>query len=335
MTEGADNARTQPAVATVIGRDLKRPESVLATASGDVFCSGGAHGVVRICPDGRQFRLAPQTEIGGMPVLANGIALRSDGSFLVANIADGGGLLELDPDGFRLFHPVSDGSASPPVNFVTIDEIGRVWVTVSSTFTPRSLAYRPDIANGYVALIENGKMRVVLEGLAYTNEVRADYAGGWLYIAETMGQRISRVRLDEKGVHGQPELFARMPRGAFVDGLEIDAEGGVLAACIISSELLRIDPEGEITVVAGERVDGWVDEVEAAFQRGALDRPHLDTSPTKVLRNISSVAFAGARLDRLICGNLLSDHLPVLAAPVPGRAPVHWQVDVPLWGEPF
>ena len=151
VTDRSDNAQagstTDATIETVIGRDLERPESVLATVSGDVFCSGGAHGVVRICPDGRQFRLAPHTAVGGMPVLANGIALRHDGSFLVANIADAGGLLELDPDGLRLFHPLSDGATSPPVNFVTIDAMGRTWVTVSSTFSPRSLAYRPDVKN--------------------------------------------------------------------------------------------------------------------------------------------------------------------------------------------
>ena len=318
-----------------IGRDLRRPECVLATASGDVFCSHGDRGVARICPDGHQFALAEPTAHGGMPVLANGIALRPDGGFLVANIADAGGLFELDADGFRLFHPCSDGGTAPPVNFVTVDALGKIWVTVSSTCTPRSLAYNRHTANGYVAVIEDGNFRIALQDLAYTNEIRTDYDGGWLYIAETMGQRILRVRLDERGISGPPELFARMPRGAFVDGIELDADGGVLAACIISSELIRIDPDGGQSVVAGERIPDWVDEVETAFGAGRMDRPHLDQSPTETLRNISSVAFTGPRLDRLVCGNLLDDKLPVIPAPVPGCAPVHWTVEVPHWGNPF
>jgi len=227
-----------------IGRDLSRPESVLATANGDIYCSHGAQGVARICADGQQFALAPKTEVGGLPVLANGIAMRPDGSFLVANIADGGGLMELDADGMRLHHNCSNTGTPPPVNFVLIDALGKVWITVSSTYAPRSLAYNRQTANGYVGVIENGAFRVVLEGLAYTNEIRADYENGWLYIAETMGQRISRVRLDETGVHGTPELFATMPKGAFVDGLEVDSEGAVLAASIIASEVTRITPDG-------------------------------------------------------------------------------------------
>lgn len=320
---------------TFIGHGLMRPESVLTTSSGDVYCSHAGRGVTRILPDGRQYHLAPPTTFGGMPVAPNGIALRQDGSFLVANISDAGGLLELDRDGMRLFHPVSSGTASPPVNFVLVDELGKIWVTVSSTLTPRSLAYRSDVTNGYVALIDKGEMRIVVEGLAYTNELRADYDRGWLYIAETMARRVSRVRLDEKGVHGPLEPFADLPPGAFVDGLEIDVDGGVLAVCIISSELIRIDPDGTQDVIAGERIDSWVDQVETAFQAGTMGRSHLDRSPTQTLRNISSVAFAGNERDRMIFGNLLNSSLPVLDAPVQGRKPVHWDVKVPLWGEPF
>lgn len=318
-----------------VGKGLNRPESVLTTASGDIFCSHNGHGVARIRPDGTQHLLAPATKIGGLPIVPNGIALRPDGSFLVANISDTGGLLELDADGVRLFHPCTDVQISPPVNFVTQDESGRIWITISSTYSPRSLAYNRQTANGYVAMIEDGKFRVVPDGLAYTNEVRPDYEGGWLYIAKTMAQRISRVRLDERGVHGAPEVFAEMPRGAFVDGIELDSEGGVLAACIISSELIRLDPEGGQSVIMDERHDDWIDEVLTAFDDGDMGRPHLDTSPTKALRNIASIAFRGEALDQIVCGNLLDDKLPMTPAPVQGRTPPHWETNVPIWGDAF
>ncbi|WP_425090821.1 SMP-30/gluconolactonase/LRE family protein [Tropicimonas sp. S265A] len=318
-----------------LGRNLRRAECVLTTASGDLFCSGFDRGVTHICPDGRQFHLADPTMREGVPTLANGIALLPDGRFLVANIADGGGLMVLDPSGLRLFHDCALNGTSPPVNFVLHDHLGKTWITVSSTFSPRSLAYNTHTANGYVAVIENGRMRVVAEGLAYTNEVRADYEAGWLYIAETMGQRISRIRLDERGLHGAPQVFAQMPRGAFVDGIEIDSEGHVLAACIVSSEIIRIDPEGGQTVIASERIADWVDSVEAAFAAGEMGRAQLDHSPTKTLRNLSSIAFRGADLTEIVCGNLLDDKLPVLPLPVAGRAPPHWRVDVPIWGTPF
>lgn len=318
-----------------IGHNLSRPECVLATQSGDIYCSHGARGVARLCADGRQFALSPPIMTNEIPVLANGIALRQDGSFLVANIGDGGGLFELDSDGMRLFHPCAILGARTPVNFVHIDALGKIWVTVSTTLVPRSLAYRRDVANGFVAVIENGQMRVVVENLAYTNEIRTDYSAGWLYIAETMGQRISRIRLDENGVSGPVIPFAQMPKGAFPDGLEFDQNGGLLVACIISSEVIHIAPDGTQSTLFGERMPAWVDEVENAFDRGVLNRPHLDTSPTQTLRNISSLAFAGADRKQMVLGNILDAHLLSVPAQISGREPVHWNVDVPQWGQAF
>lgn len=320
---------------TTIGRGLSRPESVLATSTGDIFVSHKGRGVARIMPDGRQFLLAKAEEIGGLPVVPNGIALRQDGTFLVANISDAGGLLEVDPDGMRLFHNCSTTGASPPVNFVTLDELGRIWFTVSSTCSPRDLAYRRDVKNGYIGVIDERGMRIVVEGLHYTNEIRPDLSGGWLYISETFGQKVSRVRLDEVGVHGNPETFAELPRGAFVDGIEFDSEGSLFCACIVSNELIRITPDGSWSIVARERDEDWVNEVETALDAGAMGRKHFDTAPTSVFRNIASIAFAGEHLDNLILGNLLGDALPALSIGVTGRIPLHWNVDVPLWGEPF
>jgi sugar lactone lactonase YvrE len=317
------------------GRDLRRPESVLCTASGDIFTSHLSHGVARITPDGRQLLLAPPTEHLGLPIIPNGIALRQDGSFLVANISDTGGLLELDSDGVRLFNDCSTTGKAPPVNFVCVDQLDRIWFTVSSTMSPRALAYRRDVKNGYIGIIDPDGVRIVLEGLHYTNEIRPDLEGGWLYISETFGQKVSRVRLDEGGIHGTPATLAQLPRGAFVDGIELDEEGALLAACIVSNELFRIMPDGSYSLLVGERDPGWVETVEAALDHGQMGRPHFDASPGTTLKNISSVAFAGKDLRQAICGNLLDGSLPHFDVPVPGRKPRHWDVAVPLWGQEF
>lgn len=322
----------QPRI-SYLGSGLRRPECVLATRSGDVFCSHKGAGVMRICSDGRQFLLQDETKFGGVPVVPNGIALRQDGTFLIANIADAGGVLELDADGVRP-HAVSAGAgALPPVNFVYVDQFDKTWVTVSSKLRPRSRAYRRDVKNGYVGLINaDNSFSVVLQGLHYTNEMRPDYENGWLYIAETFGQKITRARLDEKGIHGDPELFVQFGSGAFVDGIELDGAGGLYAACIVSSELYHIDPEGKATLIVGERHDKWVQTVEAALDHELMGREHFDASPTETLPNISSLAFIGEKRDRIVCGNLLGTSLPVLDAPSPGPEPPYWNVTVPEYG---
>lgn len=335
MTEGG---LTEPLGTFVhtIGHGLRRPESVLAHESGNLFVSHGGCGVMRIHPDGAQTLLSGPTELDGVPIQPNGIAMRPDGSFLVANIADTGGLLELDADGVRLFHSCAiGGDAAPPVNYVCLDPLGRVWITVSSSFSPRSRAYRRDVANGYVGILEPAGLRIVLQGLHYTNEIAQDWQNGWLYIAETFGQKITRVRLDETGPVGEPALFCQMPRGAFVDGIELTAEGGLVAACIVSNELFHIDPDGHRDLILGERVGRWVDEVEAALDAGEMGRPHFDTAPTRHLRNIASTTFTGPDRTRIVCGNLLAECLPVIDTEIVGAQPLHWSADLPDWGTPF
>ena len=59
----------------------------------------------------------------------------------------------------------------------------------------RALADR--VRDGYVAVVEDGRIRVVADGFHFTNEIRLDAREQWLYIVETTGPRITRMRLDE------------------------------------------------------------------------------------------------------------------------------------------
>lgn len=331
MLRLADGCR----VLTSVGQALDRPESVLATADGNVYASHRGHGVVRIAPDGRQFLMGTAAAHGGLPLLPNGIALLPDATFLIANISDAGGLFRLSPGGrAEPWITEIDGRRCPPVNFVTTDAEGRVWFSVSSTLSPRHLSYRRDVANGFVAMVDKGRARIVLDGLHYTNEVVPDLDSGMLWVSETFGQKVSRFALDSGATVGARTGTVRFPRGAFVDGIAFDEEGGLWAACIVSNEVFRLPPGGqEPLLVAGERDASWVDAVEAALDTGRMDRSHFDRAPTAILRNVSSLAFAGPDRATLLCGSLLGDSLPALAVPHRGRQPHHWNVRVPDAGE--
>ena len=67
-----------------------------------------------------------------------------------------------------------------------------------------------------------------------------------------------------------------------------------------------------------------LDYVELAYQTHSLGRPHLDGVKSKVLQNISSIAFGGADLKTGYLGCLLGDSVAHLRMPVAGLAPVHW-----------
>ncbi|MEP6969816.1 MAG: hypothetical protein ABJA49_05190, partial [Betaproteobacteria bacterium] len=60
------------------------------------------------------------------------------------------------------------------------------------------------------------------------------------------------------------------------------------------------------------------------YAAGTMDRPHLDGIQSRILRNISSIAFAGTDRRTAVLGCLLGDRLQTLQLPVSGVAPIHW-----------
>ena len=79
-----------------VGRDLARPECVVATARGDVYVSDKRGGIGHLMPDGRQSLLAAQGVDGFLP---NGFSLLPDRSFAIANLGHLGGAWRLMADG--------------------------------------------------------------------------------------------------------------------------------------------------------------------------------------------------------------------------------------------
>ena len=318
-----------------IGAHLVRPECVLATADGSFYVSMRGRGVARVDTDGRCFALAERTEHGGMEIVPNGIALLPDGSFLLANIADAGGILRLVDGRIEPFVTTLNDRPMPPVNFVTTDEDGRIWFSISSTTAPRHLAYRRDVANGLIGTVEDGRAQIVARGLHYTNEIRPDLENGWLYVSETFGFAITRFPLAPDGTLGEKAEFASVPDGSFVDGIALDAEGCVWSASIVSNEVRRTDPHGRSEVMLAETDRAWVSEVIDALDRGQMGRRHFDEVPTKTLRNAASLAFHGEDLTRLAAGSLLGDRIVTFETETQGRRPVHWEVTVSMTGTEF
>jgi AMP-binding enzyme C-terminal domain len=69
----------------------------------------------------------------------------------------------------------------------------------STRINPWDRALRSTVADGYVLLLEHGKLRIVAEGLAFANELKLDAAQEWLYVAESTAKRVSRLRLRKDG----------------------------------------------------------------------------------------------------------------------------------------
>lgn len=312
-----------------IGHGLVRPECVLATAKGDLYTADWRSGVAHTRHDGSQGFYAAQP-VDGEVLKPNGIALRKDGSFLLAHLGDKqGGVFSLQRDGST--RPVLteiDGIALPPSNYPLEDAQGRLWLTVSTRLQPRSLGYNSKCSDGFIVCMDDPNepksARIAADGLGYTNEIAFHPNGQWLYVNETFTRRLSRFPLLSSGSLGPKQIVTEFGAGTYPDGMAFDAEGNVWIVSIVSNRVICVTSSGK-QVLMFEDVDAehlaWV---EQAYQAGSMGRPHLDGVKSSQLRNISSLAFGGTDLRTGYLGCLLGDRLATLRMPVAGHPPIHW-----------
>lgn len=311
-----------------VGQGLVRPECVLATGAGDLYTADWRGGVALLRADGSQQLFAGRLPQGRSP-RPNGVALRSTGSFLLAELGESsGGVFELGRDGsVRPFVLRADGVDLPPTNFVHEDALGRVWITVSTRKTPRAAAYRANVADGFIVLCDARGARIVAEGLGYTNEALPSPDGRHLYVNETFARRLTRFRIAPDGGLEGRETVAAFGAGTFPDGLAFDAEGAVWITSIVSNRVVRVAPDGSQQLMLEDADPAHLAWVEQAYQAGEMGRPHLDGIKSRRLKNISSLAFGGPDLRTAYLGCLLGDALASFRSPVAGATPVHWR-----WG---
>lgn len=310
-----------------LGADLSRPECLITHESGWIFAADwhGAGGVAMISPDGAVHRIMAQLPSDD-PLRPNGIALEAGGTFLIAHLGtDTGGLYRLYPDG--RCEPVLlelDGEPLPPCNFPLIDSKGRIWLTISTRKVPRALDYRPDAASGFIILIANGTARIVADDLGYTNECALSADEGTLFVNETFARRLTKFSVGDDGSLSGRATVAQFGPGTFPDGVVLDAAGDFWVTSIVSNRVIRIGRDGRQTIMLEESDLGHLGQVELAFQEGSMGRPHLDGSPARKLRNISSLSFGGPSMSEAYLGCLLGDRIAMFTAPTRGIPPVSY-----------
>lgn len=312
---------------TFVGTGLQRPECVLCTYRGDLFAADGRGGIVHVLSNGDQHFYSGVTHDLDETLLPNGFALDRDGSFIVAHITDGaGGIFRLTRSGTLL--PILrevDGETLRATNFVLLDEHGRLWVTVSTRQSPRDLAFRPGIDDGYIVLIDTKGARVVADGLGFANELRVDAKGEWLYVNETYSRRLTRFRITDSGDLTRRETFATFGHGTYPDGLAFDASGFIFVTSIVSNRLIRVGPQRLQTVLLEDCDPAQVESTERAYLAGTMRRKHVADSAARKLSGLSSIAFGGPDLRTVYLGVLSGSQLPSIRVPFPGQPMVHWR----------
>lgn len=313
---------------TFIGSGLVRPECVVATEKGDLFAShaDGGGGIASLGGNGvLELYLAKTGDIpeGFIP---NGYSLMPDGSFLIANVGDAGGVYRLYRDGrMDAFLTEIDGKTLPACNFANRDEAGRIWISVSTWARDRDVSFKKDVADGFVILVDgDAPPRIIAEDIGFTNENKVDPSGRWLYVHETMGRSICRFEIKANNSLGPRETVADYGIGIFPDGFEFDAEGGIWCTSVVSNRIVRVAPDGEQHLVFDGGDQDVTDRAEEAYQNDTYTRAHLVAANESILGNCASICFGGPDLKTCYVGSLASDRIASFRSPVAGAVPPHW-----------
>lgn len=320
-----------------IGEALQRPECILAERNGTLWAADARGGVARITPDGGQeiitqkrsgafTRAANEADRYLTGTLPNGLAFAADGSILISNF--GTDCLELmTRDGeTRVLASQIDGQPVGKVNFVLRDSQDRVWITVSTRIRNWMHALRTDLADGYIARYEDGAFRIVAEGFHFTNEIRFDAREEFLYVVETTGGCISRLRVDSRGsLHGR-EVFgpSSLGMGAWPDGIAFDSFGNLWGTMVYSDKLFVLTPQGDLKILLDEGDPVRVSALERQFLAGRVTEDVLFATGRGIAPWMASVTFGGPDLRTVYIGSLKGGRIPYFRSPVAGLPMVHW-----------
>jgi len=328
-----------------IGSGLQRPECILAERDGTLWAADARGGVTRIASDGTQRFIGQRADAGfasantdtadafeakfTQGTLPNGLAFAANGDLLISNF--GTDLLEMmtrEGQTRTLFDRI-DGKPIGKVNFVLRDSQGRIWITVSTRVNPWTRAAASRVCDGYIAVVEPGRgIRVVADGFYFTNEIRLDANEEWLYIVETTGPWITRMRLDENAAAGvqlkDREVFGPSNLGGPPDGIAFDAHGNLWCTLVMVDQLIALTPQGDKLLLLDDGEPQASRNLVDKMAAGSASADDMARARGTIAPWMASITFGGPDLRTVYLGSLLGATIPYFRSPVPGLPMVHW-----------
>ncbi|MEM7542431.1 MAG: SMP-30/gluconolactonase/LRE family protein [Pseudomonadota bacterium] len=320
-----------------VGEDLQRPECILAERDGTLWAADARGGVVRIEPGGGQSVITQCHEeafsatssdaerfVSG--TLPNGLAFADNGDIWISNF--GTDCLErMRRDGqTEVVFDSLDGQPIGKVNFLARDSRNRLWITVSTMIPDWPSALSKNVVDGRVLLYEPGQpVRVVADGIHFTNECKLDAKEEYLYVVQTCGRNVLRFRIEDDGSLTEREVFGPSDHGRFIDGIAFDSHGNLWGTYIMADGIFAITPAGERLMIFDDSSPTEEARIDAAFQTGkpvAIDM--LLQCGGTIAPWCASVTFGGPDLRTVYVGSLRGTRIPYFISPLPGLPMVHW-----------
>ncbi|GBF07988.1 gluconolactonase [Deinococcus aerius] len=318
-----------------LGHDLQRPECILAERDGTVWTADGRGGVMRLGTDGGQQLIVPPSAavtsqefetryVQSQGSLPNGLAFTRGGDFIIANWGTDAIEIMSRSGEVRTICSEIDGQPLGKANFPLRDSKGRVWFSVTTREQPWTKQLNSRANDGYVALLDEQGARIVADGFCGTNEIRFDRNEEWLYVVESTGRRISRLRVRPDGSLTDREVYGPSDLGGHPDGFAFDAYGNLWITLIFADRLVALTPEGELLTL----LDDGDAEANAAYEQAFAAR---NVTPGVMAANcgalcpwMASLTFGGPDLRTVYLGSLRGTAIPFFRSPVPGAPMIHW-----------
>lgn len=116
-----------------------------------------------------------------------------------------------------------------------------------------------------------------------------------MYVVETTGGCISRLRVHDDGSLGEREVFgpSSLGNGAWPDGIAFDSLGNLWGTCVYSDKLLVLTPEGNARVLLDEGDPLKVEALEKQFFAGSVMQNVLFATGVGSLRGWRALPLVG------------------------------------------
>ena len=327
-----------PARLRYIGRDLQRPECILAERDGTIWTSDARGGVVRISPGGEQkliiqsyaevFKDSPDTAARfGDRSMPNGLAFAKSGEILIANFGTGALEMMTRDGSTRIIYDTIDGKPLGRVNYILRDRKNRLWLTISTRREEKWWkAISPHAADGYIALADEKGLRIVADGLRFTNEIRFDPQEAHLYIVETTGRCVSRMRVASDGSLSNREVFGPTKLGdaGLPDGIAFDSFGNLWGTLVMTDQIFTITPDGDFHVLLDDNNREASRSFAQAFAEDRVTPEHLVAVGGRIAPCFSSLTFGGPDLSTVYIGSTRGTRIPYFQSPIAGLPMVYW-----------
>jgi gluconolactonase len=329
--------RVDRAAIRTIGRELQRPECLLAERDGTLWAADARGGVMRIAPDGSQQLVTPYVErptpnaasfadryVQTHGSLPNGLAFAENGDFLIANFGTDAVDVMTRAGRVRTLYTEIDGQPLGKANFVLRDSRNRLWLTVTTRTHPWTDQLKTKASDGYIALIDEKGIRIVADGFCGTNEIRLDPQEEWLYVVESTGWHISRLRVQPDGSLTDREVYGPHQLDGFPDGFAFDTFGNLWVTLIFTDQLVAITPDGEVLTLLDDSDPTTKASLFEHFKAGTLTPEIMAATHGTIAPWMASLTFGGSDLRTVYLGSLRGTNVPYFRSPVAGQPMIHW-----------